>query len=69
MKNAITEGTVLNRAVLAQGLAMIADAFTSRLMAGERNTSINEGGSAEKSGGSATSLTRRRCASKSVRAW
>jgi len=42
LENAITTGSVLNRAELAKGLAAIADAMVSRIMASELSRSAKQ---------------------------
>jgi hypothetical protein len=42
LENSITEANVLNRSELMKGLAMIADAITSRIMAAEVPRSVKE---------------------------
>jgi hypothetical protein len=49
IENMVSRGELLSRRELAKGLAAIADAFVSRLMAAERNTSFGQGGSLERS--------------------
>jgi hypothetical protein len=66
LENAITVGSVLNRAELMKGLAAIADAFASRVMSVRGIKSSGEGGPPERFVELAVSIRGCRVASKSA---